>query len=88
MRVRSDDPPHHERALPRSYTAPHINELQTSEAELVNAFLFLDGPIELYIVPTSIPQLVCVEMHIKEPLLLIGKSSPCGASEFPLSLSE
>ena len=27
-------------------------------------------------------------MHIKEPLLLIGKSSPWGGSEFPLSLSE
>ena len=26
-------------------------------------------------------------MHIKEPLLLIGKSSPCGCSGFPLSLS-
>ena len=27
-------------------------------------------------------------MHIKEPLLLIGKSSPCGGSGFHLSLSE
>ena len=27
-------------------------------------------------------------MHIKEALLLIGKSSPCGGSGFPLSLSE
>ena len=27
-------------------------------------------------------------MHIKEPLLLIGYSSPCGDSGFPLSLSE
>ena len=27
-------------------------------------------------------------MHIKEPLLLIGKSSPCGGSGFPLSLFE
>ena len=32
--------------------------------------------------------LVCGMMHIKEPLLLIGKSSPCGGSGFPLSLSE
>ena len=31
---------------------------------------------------------VCGMMHIKEPLLLIGKSSPCGGSRFPLSLSE
>ena len=27
-------------------------------------------------------------MHIKEPLLLVGKSSPCGSIGFPLSLSE
>ena len=32
--------------------------------------------------------LVCGIMHIKEPLLLIGKSSPFGDSGFPLSLSE
>ena len=31
---------------------------------------------------------VCGMMHIKEPLLLIGKSSPCGGGGFPLSLSE
>ena len=31
---------------------------------------------------------VCGMMHIKEPLLLIGKSSLCGGSWFPFSLSE
>ena len=31
---------------------------------------------------------ICEMMHIKELLLLIGKSSPCGDSGFPLSLSE
>ena len=31
---------------------------------------------------------VCGMVHIKEPLLLIGKSSPCGGSGLPLSLSE
>ena len=31
---------------------------------------------------------VCGMVHIKEPLLLIGKSSPCGGNGFPLSLSE
>ena len=31
---------------------------------------------------------VCGMVHIKDPLLLIGKSSPCGGSGFPLSLSE
>ena len=54
------------------------------------------GPIELFLVPASAPQLVyqnmcypvCRMMHIKEPLLLIRKMSPCGGSGFPLSLSE
>ena len=31
---------------------------------------------------------VCRMVHIKEPLLLIGNSSPCGDSGFPISLSE
>ena len=31
---------------------------------------------------------VCGMMHIKEPLLLTGKSSPCGGSRFPPSQSE
>ena len=31
---------------------------------------------------------VCGMVHIKEALLLIGKSSPCGGSGIPLSLSE
>ena len=31
---------------------------------------------------------VCGMMHIKEPLLLIDKSSLCGGSGFPFSLSE
>ena len=31
---------------------------------------------------------VCGMVHIKEPLLLIDKSSLCGGSEFPFSLSE
>ena len=31
---------------------------------------------------------VCGMLHIKEPLLLIRKNSPCGGSGFPLLLSE
>ena len=31
---------------------------------------------------------VCGMVHIKEPLLLFGKSSLCGGSGFPFSLSE
>ena len=53
------------------------------------------GPIELFLVLVSAPHKnkghgmcypVCGMVHIKEPLLLIGKSSPCGVSGFPLSL--
>ena len=54
--------------------------------------IFHGGPIELFLVSASAPRLVyypvCGMMHIKEPLLLIGKSNPCGGSGFPLSLSE
>ena len=32
--------------------------------------------------------ILCGMVHIKEPLLLIGKSSLCGGSGFPLLLSE
>ena len=31
---------------------------------------------------------VCGMVHIKEPLMLIGKSSPCDDIEFSVSLSE
>ena len=53
------------------------------------------GPIELFLVPTVLHDWcnkgrgmyypVCGMMHIKEPLLLIGKHSLCGSSRFPLS---
>ena len=55
-------------------------------------------PIELFHVIASAPRLaykgcgmcypICGMIHIKEPLLLIRKSSPCDGSRFPLSLSE
>ena len=55
-------------------------------------------PIELFLVPSKCSTTgvtgrgmcypVCGMMHIKQPLLLIGKSSSCGGSGFPLSLSE
>ena len=60
---------------------------------VVGSFLH-GGPIELFHVPASAPRgrgmcyPVCGMVHIKEPLLLIRKSSPCGGSGFPLSLSE
>ena len=50
-----------------------------------------DGPIELFLVPATTgvtKAVICGMVHIKEPLLLIGKRNPCGGSGFPLSLSE
>ena len=46
-----------------------------------------DGPIELFLHDWCNKGCgMCYGMvHIKEPLLLIGKSSPCGSSGFPLS---
>ena len=52
------------------------------------------GPIELFLVPATgvmgcgMCYPVCGMVHIKEPLLSIKKSSPCGGSGFPLSLSD
>ena len=46
-------------------------------------------PIELFLIPgRGICYPVCGMVHIKEPLLLIGKSSLCGGSGFSFSLSE
>ena len=47
------------------------------------------GHIELFLVTgCGMCYPVCGMMHINEPLLLIGKSSLCGGSGFPFSLSE
>ena len=56
------------------------------------------GPTELFLVPAMLHDWcnkgcgmcypVCGMVHIKEPLLLIDKSSLCGGSGFPFSLSE
>ena len=55
------------------------------------------GPIELFLIPVlhdwcNTGHGMCYSVygmvHIKELLLLIEKSSPCGGSRFPLSLSE
>ena len=51
------------------------------------------GPIELFLVPASAPRLVSQRSCLwdgayKKTLLLIRKSSLCGGSGFPFSLSE
>ena len=51
--------------------------------------LMVHGPIELFLVPTSAPPLVCGIVYVKDPLLLIEKSSQCsGSSRFPHKLTE
>ena len=43
------------------------------------------GPFEVFLIPASICFLVCEMVHIKQPLLLTGKNSPCiGSSGFHL----
>ena len=44
--------------------------------------------IYIYIFICGIYNHVCGMMHIKEALLLIGMSRPCGSSGFPLLLSD
>ena len=61
------------------------------ERSLMVRSILRGGPIELFLVPTSVPRLVlktviCGMMHIKETLLLIRKGNPCGGSGFPLSI--
>ena len=46
------------------------------------------GPIELFVVKAVVCVILSGMVHIKEPLLLIDKSSLCGGSRFPFSLSE
>ena len=49
-----------------------------------------DGPIELFLTSVTkavVCAILCGMMYIKEPLLLIRKSSLCCGSRFPLSLN-
>ena len=55
--------------------------------DLLNYFSFQPVIHDWYIKARGMCYPVCGIMHIKEPLLLIGKSSQFGVSGFPLSLS-
>ena len=65
-------------------------ERSLMERRVVGSILH-DGTIELFHVRASVPRLdkqgrgmyypVCGMVNIKEPLLLIGKTSPCGAAD-------
>ena len=81
----------HERTLPWSYISPY--QLQERRKEMLYSAdichtrsnsTFYDWCNK----GCGMCHPVCGMMHIKEPLLLIGKSSSCGGSGFPLSLSE
>ena len=85
----------------RWVTCPHVGRLRISFANIFPEGLYycynlLAKGIELFLAPASAPRLVyqrpcypvCGMVHIKEPLLLIDKSSLCGGSGFPFSLSE
>ena len=81
---RSDDPSHHERMpLPQSY----IKEW-TRNFNKTSYFSFQPVLHNWCNKGRGMCYPVCGMVHIKEPLLLIGKSSLCGGSGFPLSLSE
>ena len=62
--------------------------LDRSFIELLSYFSFQPVLHELCNKGRGMCYPVCGMMHIKEPLLLIGKSNPCGGSGFPLSLFE
>ena len=61
---------------------------------VVGSILHGGGPIDLVVLHNwcnkgcGMCYPVCGMVHIKEPLLLIGKSSLCGSSGFPFSISE
>ena len=59
---------------------------QSFMVDPLSYFLFQPVPHDWYKKGHGMCYPVCGMMHIKEPLLLIGKSSPCGGSGFPLSL--
>ena len=100
MKDRSDDTSHHERTfLPQSYISLLFIGKTNSYIFIPSIIWWIDpswgGPIELFLVPDlcnkgrrGMCYPICGMMHTKEPLLLIRKSSPCGGSGFPLSLSE
>ena len=66
--------------------ASRVVGLATVKLDMLNISHGEAGANDLQTAEFSRP--VCGMMHIKEPLLLIGKSSSCGGSGFPLSLYE
>ena len=58
------------------------------EVDPLSYFLFQPVPYDWCKKCCGMCHPVCGMMHIKYPLLLIGKSNLCGGSGFPLSLSE
>ena len=90
-------------AVPRNYTqwynTYHIRVLSVIYGIWLSVNHFIVSPLQIYF--SFQPVLhdwynkgcgmcypVCEMVHIKEPMLTIGKSSLCGGSGFPFSLSE
>ena len=61
---------------------------QSLIVEILSYFLFQPVLHDWYNKGHGMCYPVCGMVQIKEPLLLIGKSSQCGGSGFPLSISK
>ena len=70
-------------------TVPLLNHSVRSWCDGLSDRSFMVDPLSYLSFQTGVTKaVVCGIRHIKEPLLLTGKSSPCGGSGFPLSRSE
>ena len=94
MRDRSDDSSHYERGAGLGSEVEHSLMVQW----VVGSILHGVDPLSYFSFQPVLHDWcnkgcgmcypVCGMVHIKEPLLLIDKSSLCGGSGFPFSLSE
>ena len=73
--------------LKQKYSIPFKCSLNNFDS-VINSFTLHHIPAALVHSLLWIQPVLCGMVHIKEPLLLIEKSNPCGGSRFPLSLSE
>ena len=96
MKDRSDEPSHHERTiLPSMLSWAHVKDNGSTMKEVYNMSIATRNYFSFQPVlhdwcnkGCGMCYPVCGMVHIKESLLLIDKSSLCGGSGFPLSLSE
>ena len=84
MKDRSDDPSHHARTL--LLVSIHVSLFSAVRAVMNKASSVQCSTTG--VTKVMVCAILCGMVHIKEPLLLISKSSPCGSIGFTLSLSE